>query len=280
MIKKTDICAVITTFQPNESLMANLLKINQQVGCIIVVDDTGTILSENIYINEIPNLIYINNERNRGIAFSLNSGVQKAIEAGFQWVLTLDDDTVIDDDYLKQISLFYAKTEIDRIGLVSCSREGQHINDVQIKRNLITSGCIFNTKVFLESGGFKEEMFIDLVDFDFCTRVRSSGYNLIQLPFIGMQHKVGNSKVKSILGLSIIVYHHLPFRLYYQVRNPFLFFKYNYKSDFLLSGYLLLNPVKILMKAILFEEQKLIRLKYIFKAFKDVILSKVGKLDE
>jgi len=86
--------------------------------------------------------------------------------------------------------------------------------------------------------------------------------------------------VKDIFGLSITVYNHLPFRLYYQVRNPCLFFKFNHKSDFLLSSYLLLNPVRILMKTLFFEVNKLIRLKYIFIAFNDVFLGKTGKLNE
>ena len=37
-------------------------------------------------------------------------------------------------------------------------------------------------------GGFNEDQFIDLVDYDFCTKVRKKGYKVIQLSNIGMRH--------------------------------------------------------------------------------------------
>lgn len=279
-VNKKSLCAVVTTFESDKSLSHNLLMLSEHVSCIILVDDSGLPNVTDITLDIVPNLIHLRNTNNSGIAYSLNKGVNKAILNGFKWILTLDDDTVVDDDYVDNIIKFLIDSRVENIGLICGSRELNNDEYFQIKRNVITSGSIFNVKVFLDSGGFSEELFIDLVDFDFCTRVRSKGYQIVQLSNVSMKHKVGNSNSLNILGVSVIVYNHAPFRLYYQVRNPFLFFNFNYKKDFLLSSYILLNPIKILLKTVVFEKQKTSRLKYIFKGFKDGLLKRGGKLND
>ena len=144
---------------------------------------------------------------------------------------------------------------------------------------MITSGSLSHVSAFESAGGFNEKFFIDLVDFDYCTKLRKNGYELVQLAGIGMHHKVGDSVIRSVFGVPVTVYNHAPFRSYYQVRNAFFFFKENIRFDPVLSFYVLLDVIRVPLKAVLFEKDKKKRLRYAVKGLKDGLKGKIGKID-
>lgn len=146
-----------------------------------------------------------------------------------------------------------------------------------IKRTLITSGSLFSVDIFEKVTGFNEGLFIDLVDFDFCTKIRQCGYSLIQLSKIGLDHKVGNSKTVKFLFFNLTVYNHNPFRLYYQVRNVFFFLREYFSFDPLLSIFIF-DLVRLPLKSIFFESQKIKRLKFQFRGLVDGLRGRTGKL--
>lgn len=271
----------MTTFDPDSSIVDRVLNVLSQVGLLVVVNDSGSEKVKKELVDRLSGMEgihLIHNFNNIGIAASLNVGVNQARKLKFEWVLTLDDDTLITKDYVANVFEFVGANIISNVGIVACSRvKGK--GDYKIKRNLITSGSVFSIDVFDDCGGFKEGLFIDLVDFDFCARLRENGYVVVQLQVNGMQHKVGNSKVQKLLGLTIVVYNHSPFRLYYQVRNSILFFKYNFKSDFLLSFYLLSNVIKVPLKAALFEKDKITRIKLVLRGMLDGVIGKEGRCE-
>ena len=230
---------------------------------------------------------YIKNKTNYGIAKSLNIGISASKCLGYQWVLTLDDDTLITKSYVKEMIDFYSTEmeDINNIGAIALTRDSQTNSQIitaqhyKRKRALITSGCLSHVSVFEAVKGFNEDLFIDLVDYDFCTKVRKKGYKIIQLSSIGMQHKVGNSVHRKFLGISLTVYNHAPFRLYYQVRNSYVFLTHHFTYDPLLSCYLLLDILKVPLKAIFFETQKFSRLGFALRGIKDGLVGRLGKID-
>ena len=168
--------------------------------------------------------------------------------------------------------------------IIACSREGSvsiatdNPSGYKIKRTLITSGCVFEFRTFQEIGGFDEGLFIDLVDFDFCTRLRQSGRSLVLLNKPGMAHRVGSARTVRLVGLAIVVYHHAPFRLYYQMRNVFLFARKHLAFDPVLSLYLLLDAVRLPLKALFFEQQKRARFFYLGTGLLDGLRGCSGRL--
>lgn len=146
------------------------------------------------------------------------------------------------------------------------------------KRTLITSGCIFNVATFRDVGGFDESLFIDLVDFDFCTKLRKSGRKNVLLNKVGMDHRVGNSRTVRWLGKKIVIYNHSPFRLYYQMRNVFSFARKHMTFDPFLCLYLLLDVFRLPLKALFFEQEKRVRLFYLAVGLWDGLLCRGGGL--
>ncbi len=170
IVKVINVCAVMTTFNPSFRVVENLSRIVSQVGVVVVVNDFGEPVE---IIEKLKNkTVYVlNNEENLGIAKSLNRGVSFAKKLGFKYILTVDDDSLFEDDY---VSKLYSKL-LD-LGDAACLVGGMYdsVNprkDLSKKIVLITSGSLFRVKDFDSIDGFNEKLFIDYVDFDFCLRM-------------------------------------------------------------------------------------------------------------
>lgn len=279
------VAAVVTTFNATESILANLRRIAGQVRVVIVVDDTGDVArAATVDYSEIKNLVLIRNERNLGISAALNRGVAQAAALGCEWVITLDDDTLVAESYIGDVFDFLRRGEVTSPGLIACSRvegkpaAGGEGSEFKIKRTLITSGSVFPIQAYREVGGFDEDLFIDLVDFDFCTKLRKVGRSLVLLSKPGLTHRVGNSRVFNLLGKSLVIYNHAPFRLYYQMRNVFFFAKKHFVFDPVLCVYLLLDVFRLPFKALLFEGQKKARAVYLAAGLFDGLRGRGGRL--
>lgn len=271
-VKSSDICAVLTTFDPTSKVGERVFAILEQLGSVIVVNDSGRRdVAEYLdsLFGQVDRVTLIHNEFNSGIAASLNFGVNKAKEKSFSWVVTMDDDSDITGTFICDLIEFMSQCSAsdNDIGVYSLSRYDGCENKLSTpallyKRAVITSGCIFSTDVFESAGGFDEGLFIDLVDYDFCTNVRALGLKIAQSKIVGMRHTVGASESINILGCKINVLNHHPFRNYYQVRNSIRFARKHLRSDFLLSVRMFLQIFVVPCKAILFESHKLARVHY------------------
>lgn len=283
-----DIAAVMTTFDPAPAVARNLRQIAAQVKTVIVVDDSGRgAAAAMIESAGLTGLVLLLNEHNLGIAASLNRGVAEAAARGCRWVITLDDDTLVSERYVRDVLDFLDSHADAALGMVACRR--QHDGDSNAtwrqgdempfreKRNLITSGCVFGVATHDAVGGFDESLFIDLVDFDFCIRLRKAGRKIIELERVGMMHTVGASRRVRLSGLALTVYNHAPFRLYYQARNAILFAGKHWRFDPLLCSVLLLDLVRLPLKAIVFESQKLRRLRYVVAGILDGLRRRGGR---
>ncbi|NOR69065.1 MAG: glycosyltransferase [Methylomarinum sp.] len=281
-VNKSDICAILTTFNPDNEFYSRVARISSQVSRVIIVNDSGR--NESIIgLAEFENVEVIYNEFNSGIAYALNRGVKVATEKGFKCFLTFDDDTVIDENYVNEIIQFIKQHPELNIGVIALARESDKDSssedvNYRVKRTLITSGSFFTLDTFEKINGFNEDLFIDLVDYDFTTKIRKNGFKLIQLKKQGMWHSVGELKIQKLFGISFRVYNHSPFRLYYQVRNSFFFLKEFLFFDSALSLLLFSHIFHILFKAIIFEKSKKQRLYFITLGLFDGLFNRLGKI--
>lgn len=171
--------------------------------------------------------------------------LKKAIELGSKWILLSDQDTVFPENYVcdfaKKIKIFgknkiYAPTFFNEVKnqkepvSVSLSKSivpsGAEVIPVF---HAITSGTIFSREVFEKTGGIKEELFIDYVDFEFSWRARHFGIQTLCFPDIEIRHQLGDS-FKKVLGKKITLRSN--FRYFYMLRNGFYLSKNcEYLSD-------------------------------------------------
>ncbi|WP_028580360.1 glycosyltransferase family 2 protein [Desulfogranum japonicum] len=257
------VLAVIPTYLPQREHLGLLCTdIAEQVDHILLVDNSTF---NQAWLHELT-AAKISVEvlgTNVGIAAAQNKGVQYAEKQGFDFVLFLDQDSrptrgmvkALVDGYhalMKQglpvaavgpatymqspdtLEPFYTTS---RWGLGSrhcCSPKDQ----VEVAY-LHASGTLVCTRIFSRVGLLAENLFIDMVDMEWCFRARKQGYLCFGLCRALLQHQVGEVyrplSLKKMPQLSV----HAPLRGYYQVRNIVLLMRGRCASPMLLCHYFL-----------------------------------------
>lgn len=224
---------IIVTYNPDFSkLNACVFSLLPQVEKIIIVkNSTETLTFENLSQEKISQ---IQLDKNYGIAYAQNRGIEKAIELGTDWILLSDQDTVFPQNYVEMFSKKTEKYGKEKIYAPSFFNEVKNQKEpVSVSmsksvvpsgtepinvRHAISSGMIFNKTVFEKTGGMSEELFIDYVDFEFCWRAKSFGIETLIFPDIVIYHNLGDS-YKKVLGKKITL--RSDFRYFYMLRNGF-----------------------------------------------------------
>lgn len=264
--------AGIVLFNPDiVRLKENIDAINSQVETIILVDNGSENENEiTSFLESYKSLIYIRNNENVGIAKALNQIINKADALSYEWVLTLDQDTVCNSGIIEAYKSVIQKEK--NLGMVSskyADRNAQiDFNDnveIQDIDFCITSAAFTNIQAVKSVGGFDEKMFIDMVDYDICYALKRNGYRIVRVNYLGFLHEVGRSEERSLLGKKTIVFNHSYMRKYYWVRNSiYLMRKYN-----LNKGHEYKRIFKRMLDTLFFEKQKFTKLKWMFKGIND-----------
>ena len=107
-------------------------------------------------------------------------------------------------------------------------------------------------------------MFIDGVDFDFCDKLIKNNFYIIQSGSISLTHEIGHIVIKKFLWFDVCVRNHSAFRKYYISRNIIYLDKKNKYKYY---------PIVTIV--LLYEEDKLQKIKQIFKGIKDGFKMKI-----
>lgn len=279
----TNIASITVLYNPDKSFIQNIDSYSPYVSLLIIIDNSDipdpTFLA-GFDTNPKSKLVVYN--ENRGVAKALNDAVKIARVNGFEWLLTMDQDSCFDDNmikkYLQHLEQLPQKESIAAIGPVF---EQGKINDEGAKyvSSLITSGSLINTRICEELGGFNEELFIDEVDHEYCYRAILKDYKIIQLQDIFLQHSLGKQQsVTTISGIkNKIKSLHSPLRLYYMVRNSCYVIS-KYKKAFPDEMRLKRKDVLVRIKNnFLYGNRKWDVLKYAAKGFMDCKRNRFGK---
>ncbi len=142
----------------------------------------------------------------------------------------------------------------------------------------MTSGNFVNLDVWQKLDGFNNELFIDMVDVEYYCKALLDNYKVLTIVDVVMEHGLGvNFRRKVIFGKIFDILNHNAIRKYYQVRNSlFVYFKY---KDLLPDTIPLYKfVIKQFIVTILYENNKLKKLKYMLLGCLDYKRQKFGKL--
>ena len=90
------VAATVILYNPDEiSLLLNISSYINDVDKLYVIDNSDFSLSSKIveYFLSINHIEYINLGGNKGIAYALNYAAISAIKAGYDWLMTMDQDS-------------------------------------------------------------------------------------------------------------------------------------------------------------------------------------------
>jgi len=234
--------AGIITYNPDpDRLKLNLDAILPQVDRVVIVDNHSANIEEIIALTEADErVVLVRNRKNSGVAKALNQIMEFAERNHAEWVLTLDQDSVVSDGLVEQYKKYSRSPKIAMMsclirdrnvdGLVDGSQKSVGKGKYEIVKQCITSGCFTRVKAWKDVGGYDEKMFIDYVDFDLCSTLRERGYVIIRVNYEGLLHELGNRKVVRVFGVKHIAMNHSPMRKYYIVRNILYYGRKHRKS--------------------------------------------------
>ncbi|MBU3091663.1 glycosyltransferase family 2 protein [Clostridium sp. CF011] len=251
MRTNTNVCAVVITYNIGKDIYKCVDAIKGQVDKVVIIDNGSNrdTINELAKLDENDYIKIIYNNENYGIAKALNYGVRFALSEGYEWIFTLDHDSVATENMIENMICVYenlSENERDKVAIIAPTyvdkSETETVNfkcekysfDIDNLKNVIvemTSGNLVKASIFNKIGFFNEKLFIDFVDHEFCLRIKRKNYNILKVSNIILLHSLGDSVNKSFLGKKIIVTNHSVIRRYYITRNRFYCWK-EFKSDF------------------------------------------------
>ncbi|MBN2006826.1 MAG: glycosyltransferase family 2 protein [Anaerolineae bacterium] len=227
-----DICAVIVTYNPDDALPHRVTCIADQVGGVVIVDNHSDTSALSMMHRLTPTINLIANSVNLGVATALNQGVCWAHQHGHKFALLLDQDSEPMDSMVETLVKIYngfvPKDKLAMVAANSYNKESHRI-DIEVPaqngedwgevKQAITSGSLIRLQAFRDVGPFRDDFFIDGVDFEYCLRARRKGYKIILSVEPLMYHSAGIPQKHTLMGKTVWTLNHNATRCYYITRN-------------------------------------------------------------
>ncbi|NMB56390.1 glycosyltransferase family 2 protein [Candidatus Beckwithbacteria bacterium] len=240
----------------------SLLKIKNPKFKVIIIDNSlDKEIQEKIKNHSRVDQLLIP-EKNLGFAGGNNLGIKTALENESDYILFLNNDTLVSPDFLtnllevmeKEEKLGIAgpviehkvkdKTLYDYGGFIEWTKgQAKHLNKTEYKiekdwqiRHFVSGCCMLTKRQILQKiKGFDETFFLYLEDVDFCLRAKLAGFEIALIPQAKIFHKGSQSSTEltkiaySLRNSLKLVKRHIPKE--YKFR-AYLFNLYFYPSIF------------------------------------------------
>jgi len=230
---KENLCAIVVWYNPNQEIAKNITHYANHVSNVYVIDNSDNnnkTLLEQLKLN---NTHYHFTGSNQGIAAALNIGFEYAKSQNVAWVLTMDQDSIFENDsfvkYLAEINAYINEYgSHTNVGIFAVKHDFNDLDKRNVteldryskKKRVMCSGNIVSYSAFCQAGGFREDFFMDWVDFEFCIRINASGYDIIECSRVLLTHFLGEKNIATnFLGVIKYFPDYPLWRKYYFARN-------------------------------------------------------------
>lgn len=265
MSKPEPVIAIVVTYNSYTAIEVPLLRVADEVTAVVVVDNgSNPSVVERIRraVAPIANVELICLAQNVGLGAALNLGIRAARRNSTPYVLLLDDDSELQPGAIRCLReslelggnadvALSAATWITEVGgdLSALDMRPFTVDEVPI------SGSLIRSSVFESLGFFREDYFLDYVDFEFGRRAQSRGWRLLSCPAARCLQRPGRPETAKVFGRTTIISNYPPERLYLMVRNGLALYMWEQRSWRLLKRHLQMVVVR-LVKILLFEGNK------------------------
>lgn len=220
---------VVSYFPDKELLQKNIRAFIEDVDMVLVWENMPQTQSPQYrVVEDNPKIAYVGVGENKGIAFALNYAWHYAVEHGYQYLLTMDQDTVWHHfhEYVGATVLNEnAPKGIWGPGVIS---EGKELFE---KTNfIITSGTLIDVGFIQTMGGYPDYL-VDGIDNDICCRAISQDIPIYTINNCFIEQTCGVPEVKHFLGGTFEVHNYPPKRLYGIYRNHIISFRKYPKTE-------------------------------------------------
>jgi GT2 family glycosyltransferase len=223
-LKAPQVYTVVLTFNhyaDTRECLESLKKLDYENMTLVVVDNGSSDGTPDRVRSDFPDVQLIETGRNLGVPWGFNVGFSHALRAGAEYILMLNNDTIIDPAMLRH--LLQAAQDDPHAGVmvpkvlyyddpeVIWSAGGRHRSfppaHVILGQNhpsaafdkpfyleyALSCGLLIHRRAFEKAGLFDPGYFFFFDDWDFSHRVRAHGLHIIFVPDAKMWHKVSKS---------------------------------------------------------------------------------------
>ncbi len=289
--RRENICAIVVTYQPDGGLASRVDRLTGQVDLVVIIDNhsgDSSVAMLNLLVASRTNLHLIRNSDNLGVAAALNQGVRWAKEAGYHWALLLDQDTTLLEFTVETlIGAYRGFPEKNRLAVIGANylgkmREREALNKSDFTNSwmdcvaVITSGSLLSIAGYEAIGPFRDDLFIDHVDHEYCLRARSRGWKIIMSRQPAIQHVVG---VPTMHWSSWKASNHSPLRHYYMARNSVVLARkyFTKEPSWIIAA--LAREARTIFLMLLFEHDRRAKLMHASRGLCHGFLGRLGKME-
>jgi rhamnosyltransferase len=225
-------------FNPDRECIGNANRLAGMLRCVVVDNSDSGTRPDGL----APNIAYLPQGKNTGVAAALNRGVEFLRAEGFAAAMLFDQDSCPSEELVNGLASalfdltgageavaavgpaywddrFNGVTPFVRFsdwGMERVEPSGQQMVDVDF---LITSGTCINISCWTVVGPMEEALFIDYVDLEWCVRAKRHNLRLVGVPWLRLAHSLGGEPIR-FFGRCYPS--HSPFRHYFMFRNAIL----------------------------------------------------------
>lgn len=272
------ICSGIITYNPTLTDVSTCLEaLCNQVERVIIIDNASkNVKSLQEVVSKYANVTLVKNSQNIGFAKALTQVFEWAKSQGFDWVLTLNDDSVVPSNMISEYkkilenqgNLENAKNAKVAIvcSLLKNRLDGTILHSKCHEDECITSGSLTSVEAWQKIGGFDEWLEIDGVDLDFSRRLARAGWKIVECQNVIMEHQIGKARSINLIIKHPIVWNHNANRKYYIARNMQVV---DYKMGTYSYAKSLRAVVRDMIFVALWEKNKFAKIRAMIRGFKD-----------
>lgn len=217
------ICSIVVLYEPKSGELNSILNYCDLVDYSFVLDN-----SKESHENEVNSVLrgrdtlryrYVHFGENIGLCKVLNYGMNLARKENYDWALLMDSDSIVVNDivfYYKKILQSDKKNNniavLAPVHIFDRSKKVVYEGNKQVKWAM-TSGSLYNVSIFEKLHGFKEELFVDGLDMDYCYKARENGYKIIEVGAAEVKHFPAETRTLSIGHKEVFKYGYASFNI-------------------------------------------------------------------
>lgn len=301
---KTDSVASVTVATNAARILPRQLDAlkeqSRKIDQIIVVDNASSDGTADMLATQYPEVTVLSLPENGGVGGGYAAGLaHAAIAKKHSWIWLLDDDSVPPPDGLQKLldGLQYLtegtaqtailaplcvdlKTSMSYPGLSWQGRRlvptpGDPSQPLTFVDSVISSGSLIRKEAVEAVGLPRVDFFMDFVDYEYCLRVRRSGFRIAVVRDSILDHEIGEQTTFNILGRKKFWADHAPWREYYMVRNE-TFTIWQHYPQLITKGFVVYKFSRHAAGIVLFGKQKLACLGMMCRGFLDGRAGRLG----
>ena len=214
--------ALVTLYYPPAHITDNLLTYAEDVDGLFVWDNTPGGSNYQFPESISHKIVRLRQGENTGIGKALNAAAMFALDNGYTYLLTMDQDSAFTastfKDYIRIINNDKDSSHFAYIPLINASGTDSNA-PLKEAQGMIISGSIFPLKTIQKVGLYLDKFVMDAIDTEYFLRIRRHTGKVMLVPAANLKHELGHPLRKQILIWHPMSLNYSPVRTYYIARN-------------------------------------------------------------